>query len=268
MPLSTSVNRITSKDVRLYFTPYATAAQSLVFDLYIDPTVTSGNFYLRINGVQSSAISLSAFDGAADDDARAALIDTALTGIAIPLVGNSGLYTTLTDDITVVDHATKTGYYTVTMAGALADKCVVARIDPVSASYDTADYRLEVTTHGSERIRFDAEAMSVDFQQTTETTDATALSEFHDIVLAIRQNMSGSIGLYHAQQSFRFIFGSDVLEGRMELYGSGEGAGKEGLVVDALWEDYSETYPDHEKVEISVSWVRQGEPIMRIGDLQ
>jgi hypothetical protein len=266
--LSSGVNRKTSKDLRVYFTPYGSAAATTVVELYLDPLVTTGNVYLRINGALTSAISMSAVDGAADDDAIATIIQTAIAGTKVPVIGDSGLHTIVaTTDVTVADSDVD-GYMTITFSGSLAEKLVRVSVAPTSAEYQTADYRVEYTTEGTQRIRLDGEAMKLDFQQTTETTDATPISDFHDMTLAIRQNMTGSLGIYHAAQSYRFMFGEDNLEGRMEIFPYGEGSGKEEIIIDARLSDYSESYPDHDKIECELSYERLGEPISPVGSVQ
>ena len=114
-----------------------------------------------------------------------------------------------------------------------------------------------VTTIGGAWIPLSADMSEFNYEETSETTDVTGLSEIEQEVLVVKSNASFSLSLYEANQSWSPIIYSGI-EGRMRVFNEGKVVDKKYLEMECLLESVSGSTPDHDVLEKEVSGMRQG----------
>jgi len=239
MACSTVTTRITSKDILIQFLPCG-AAGTHVQHFYFHDDVTAGTFKLRVNGEETAAITFS--------DTAATLItnvNAALDALNTLTAGDLVLSGSDVTDMTLT--AAAGGWYTVLVS------------DDSLTGNTTADpnYTTAVTTQGSELITLSSDVSSFSFEETVETVDVTAISEYEATEIDVKSSMTFSMNIYKANQSWEHVIFAGQ-SGILYVYPEGKFDGKQYFALNALIESVSEDYPDHEKVEKEISGMRQG----------
>ena len=126
----------------------------------------------------------------------------------------------------------------------------------------------EVTTQGSGWVRLSDDVSAVDWELSVETVDTTAISEYNRTEVPVADSVSGTASFYKNKstssgEQFALFLTPEKAWGILRIYPEGKVLGKEVITLRALVENFSETYPDHEKVEQELSFMRQGAWITR-----
>lgn len=231
--------RLTSKDLFIQFLPHG-VANIHVQHLYFQADIDGGTFKLRVNGEETTDITMT---GVVATDLIA--INAALD--ALPNLTAGDIVATGTDIIDITLTAIVNFWYTIQVS------------DDQLTGNTSADPNLQtkVTTQGSILITLSGEASQFSWEATIETTDVTPISQMerHEIPVASAANWD--LSLYKANQ----IWAIQIYEGQwgyLYLYPEGKFVGKELYAMQALFDKVSESYPDHDSVEVEVSGSRQG----------
>jgi len=241
MACSTVTTRITSKDILIQFLPCG-AAGTHVQHLYMHADVSGGSFKLRVNGEETAAIAYNATTAT-----MIASINTALDNLNTLSAGDIVASGTVQTDITL----TATGLGSAWVSILVSDDSLTgnATADP--------NYTTEVTTQGSALITLSSDVSSFSFEETVETVDVTAISEYEATEIDVKSSMTFSMNIYKANQSWEHVIFAGQ-SGILYVYPEGKFDGKQYFALNALIESVSEDYPDHEKVEKEISGMRQG----------
>lgn len=238
---ATTTARITSKDLVIQFLPCGVAATH-VQKLYFQADLTGGTFKLRVNGELTAAITFDATEATLITNVDAAL--DALPNLSAAEIALTG---TDIEDMTLT--ASGNGWYTIDIVdiGSLTGN---SGADP--------NLTTEVTTQGSELYTLSTNISAFNWEQTVETVDVTAISEYERTEIPVAEAVAFDMSIYKATDiTWKHAVHAGV-SGTLYVYPQGKIVGKDYLAFTALFENYSEDYPDHEKVEISASGMRQG----------
>lgn len=246
-------NRITSKDMRVEFLPNG-VAQNHIFVLGISGGSASGNFKLRVNGQLTPTIAVTG--GAA----TAANVSSALATLKNP----DGTAMVASTDFEITGTNTP---LTIEFKGKNAQRYFVIRVED-STLGTTGTVYLQTTQQGAGLIVLSADMSSFDYSLSTDSVDVTAISEVETNMLGVKTDMTWSLSMYNASQDYLYVLGSEILYGTITVYPRGLGSGYEYFSFNTLKEEFSETYPDHEKVEINISGRRVGAMVIPFGAKQ
>ena len=125
---------------------------------------------------------------------------------------------------------------------------------------------LTITSQGSRWYTISAEASDFSFSGTQETTDVTGMSEKSRRHASTVSDATFSLSIYEAKQEYRHAFAEGV-EGYLRVFDDGKLVGNRYFAWQVLLTDVEESYPMHEKIEISIDGRRQGDPIARVGSV-
>lgn len=234
--------RITSSKTYAEFKHNRQAADSThVQTLSIEGTVSGGTFRLRVNGYLTAAIAWHAVDATVVSN-----INTALDLIT-PSAGDLVATGATVEAMTLTGNAV--GHWRVAI-----DKDA----DLLTGNTTTdPNITTEVTTIGGTWIQLHSDMSEFNYEETSETTDVTGLSELAQEVLVVKSNASFSLSLYEANQSWSPIIYSGI-EGRLRIFNEGKVIDKKYLEMECLLESVSGNTPDHDVLEKEISGMRQG----------
>ncbi len=241
--------RITSSAIYIEFLPQSLLPATHIETWAFDAAVDGGTFKIWFNGETTAAITMSATPATLITSVNAALdaLDNTSAGDLV-LSGT---------DITAM----------ILTATGIANGYVVTKIRENLLTQGTPNSNekliLTVTTQGSDWIRVSDEASALDWEASTDTVDVTAISEYHRTHRGVAENVSGTISLYKPvvdnqaiEISLAMVAGNT---GVLRYFPEGKIVGKEVMSMDIIIETFSEDFPDHEKVEQEVSFMRLGE---------
>lgn len=251
--MATITNRITSKDMRVEFIPYGTEQNHVVTLGYTGSGSGSGTFKLRVNGQLTGSITV------ASGAVAATALSTALTGLKNP----DGTAMVASTDFEITGTNTP---LSVEFKGKNANRYFVIRIEDMAIT--GGEVYLDTTQIGAGEIVLSADMSSFDYTISTSGVDVTAISEVEEAMLAVKSSMTFSLSMYNATQDYLYVLGDEILYGTLTVYPRGLGSGLPYFSFYAMKEEYGESYPDHEKVEISISGRRVGAMIVPFGAVQ
>lgn len=217
------------------------SAQTMIWGLAWDDALTGGTFRLRVNGELTADITFSATEATLITNVNAAL--DALSGLSAGELVLSG-----TDLVSMVLTSTANKYYRLESP---------ADYDAYTGGGTDDDLTISVTQTGGDWIALSADMSEFSYEETSETTDVTGLSEVEQEVLVVKSNASFSLSLYEANQSWSPQIYSGI-EGRMRVFNEGKVVGKKYLEMECLLETVSGSNPDHDVIEKEISGMRQG----------
>ena len=243
--------RYTSKDVRIEWIPNSATAVHVQV-LAFESGASGGTFKLRVNGELTANITFNSTAATLVTN-----INSALDALANLDAGDIAASGTSISAITLTADSSK--YYEIAVeAVALTGTGLSA--DPISST---------VTTQGSELFVISAEMSSFEFEESIDKVDMTAISEYDQTELAVKRMLTWSGNMFHVTRE-NATDQSSVWQtslqagktGRLTIYPKGKFVGKEYFSFDTLIDSFSQSYPDHEKVEIAFSGTRQGAMIV------
>lgn len=235
--------RITSEEIRIEFFPRSDLAtgENHIQHLYFDGAVDGGTFKLWVNGEVTASISWNA------------TIATLLTNINtaldnLPNVATGAIVATGASDADITLTAAADGYYRIYVFENLLTQTVPNTNEKLQT---------EVTQQGTEQIVISAQASAFNFEAQSETVDMTAISEFDRLEVAVAMAVNFEISLYKADETWEHAIYAGTY-GTFRVFPRGKIVGREYFQFRGLIETVGEDYPDHEKVERTVSGMRQG----------
>lgn len=237
-------NRITSENIFIEFLPCSTVEATHVQKLYFDSAVDGGTFTLWVNGEVTAPITMTGTP-ATDVGAIQSALD-ALDGLA-------------TDEFTV----SGTAITEITLT-ASENKFYVIEVKDNDLTQTTPNsnpkVQTEVTTQGAVWTKISTDISAVDWSGSAEMVDVTAISEYARTEIPVASTMSGTISVFKTQigTSNLALMMYEGAWGVIRIFPEGKVAGKEIISCRVVIEEFSEDYPDHEKVEIEISFMRQG----------
>jgi len=235
--------RITSAGTYAEFKHGRGASEQVQTDQFVfNDTLTGGVFRLRVNGEETGDITFS--------DTEATLItnvDAALDALAGLSAGELALTGSDVVDMTLTSNVSK--FYRVE---SVSDAQALT-----GASTSDAHFTINSLTIGGAWIALSADMSEFNYEETSETTDVTGLSEIEQEVLVVKSNASFSLSLYEANQTWSPVIFSGI-EGRMRVFNEGKVVDKKYLEMECLLESVSGSTPDHDVLEKEVSGLRQG----------
>lgn len=244
------VQRMTSESIYVEYLPFSCEEASHVQHLYFDDAVDGGTFKLSVNGNVTAAITWNATIATFLASINSAL--DALPNLAAGDIVASGASDA---DITL----------TATAATALLKYFVIEIYDDsLTQTVPNSNPKLqtEVTTQGSGWVRLSDDISAVDWELSVETVDVTAISEFSRTEIPVADSASGTMSFYKNKGAdatpLGLYFTVEGAWGVFRIFPEGKLLGKEIISFRALVESFSESYPDHEKVEQELSFMRQG----------
>ena len=248
MPISVT-SRITSEHIRIEFLPGSLTEETHVETFAFDSAVDGGTFKIWYNGETTAAITFDATPATLITNVNAALDALANTS-AGDLVMSGSVITTM------VITATGLGNGFVRLLSPAANETSLTQGTP------NVNPKLEqtVTTQGAAWAVLSAEASSFSWERSVETVDVTAISEYDRLEIPVAEAVSFDISLYKLKAgSASWIYGVYAgNNGLFWVFPEGKEVGKENFQFKGLIESNGEDYPDHEKVEIELSGMRQG----------
>lgn len=252
MPDNSGVtNRITSEKIYIEFLPCQTVEAEHVQQLVFDSAVDGGTFKLWVNGEITGAITMT---GTAATDVSA--INTALD--ALPNLSSGDIVASGSDitDITLTASGYGNGFFR-----------ILIEDDSLTQSTPNSNTKLQttVTTQGATWTKISTDISAVDWSASAETVDVTAISEYERTEIPVATTVGGTISVYKTAvgSSDLALMMYEGSWGTMRIFPEGKLVGKEIIAFRALIEEFSEDYPDHEKIEIEISFMRQGAWISR-----
>jgi hypothetical protein len=248
--------RMTSESIYIEYLPFSCDPASHVQHFYFDSAVSSGTFKLAVNGNVTAAITFSATEATLITAVNAALD-------ALPNLAAGDLVLSGADITDMILTATATTALLKFFLVEVYDDSLVQAV-PNSNPHVTT----EVTTQGSGWVRLSDDISAVDWELSVETVDVTAISEYNRTEVPVADSVSGTASFYKnkanaALEQFALFLTPEKAWGILRIYPEGKVLGKEVITLRALVENFSESYPDHEKVEQELSFQRQGAWITR-----
>lgn len=251
MATGVAVNRITSKDIQVEYTPVGTEGSPTKVRLYIRSTpsggVISGTFRLWVNGKLTDNITYNATPLTLATSVAAALNNANTLGAAA---------------VTAADSPTEPGNIEVTLA-----TNGFYRFEPVTTQDDgdntllNATLKIFVITQGTQTYRIDGEAVSFSYEDSVDMIDMTSISEFDNVSVPVKSSMTYELNIYEAVQTWGFIFYKGA-GGILQVWETGKVTGSKYFSFNSIIDSYGKDFPDHEKVEISISGMRKGPMII------
>lgn len=234
--------RITSAGTFAEFKHSRAAAEAAhVQTLSVEGTVSGGTFRLRVNGKLTAAIAWDAIDATVVSN-----INTALDAIT-PSAGDVVCTGATVEAMTLTGAAV--GYWRIAI-----DKDAELLTGNTTTNPNITTL---VTTIGGAWFALSADMSEFNYEETSETTDVTGLSELEQEVLVVKSNASFSLSLYEANQSWSPTIYAGI-EGRLRVFNEGKVVDKKYLEMECLIESVSGNTPDHDVLEKEVSGMRQG----------
>lgn len=216
--------------------------QPHIAQFVFNDTLTGGTFRLRVNGEETADITFS--DTEAD---LITAVDAALDALAGLDAGELAMTGSDLVDMTLTSNVNK--FY---------------RIESVSdaealtgATTNDAHLTINTTQIGGDWIALSADMSEFSYEETSETTDVTGLSQLETEMLVVKSNASFNLSLYEANQDWSPQIYSGI-EGRLRVFNEGKVVGKKYLEMEVLLETVSGTTPDHDVLEKELSGMRQG----------
>lgn len=239
MSCTVDTGRYTSKDIVIQFLPCG-VADNHVQELYIHADVTGGTFKLRVNGELTAAITHSETEATLVASIQAALDNLALLAPNDIVVSSPG-----------ADHFTLTaaanGWFTITVeADALTGNAT-----------DEPNIQTVVTDQGSTTYTLSAQISKFSYEVKTDTTDVTAISEYEETQIPVKETMTFDISLFDAEEDWLFAVRSGR-RGLFSVYPKGKIVGYRYFEFNGLIDTLSPDFPDHDVVEKTISGMRQG----------
>lgn len=241
-------NRLTSKDVRIEFTPCSLVAAAHDVDLLFHADVTGGTFKLRINGELTGAITFSDTDATLDTNIGNAITALSLTGITFTV-------------------STTTDTTSLTVSQSKFIRIVLEDNQLTGNATADPDYSFTLNTQGSEVVVLSGELTQFSYEESTDTVDVTAISELEATEIAVKSSMSFDATIYDANEDFTLYMLKSGENGLYTVYKEGKVVGKEVFAFTGLAESVGKELPDHEKIEISLSGMRQGAMSIPFGSI-
>lgn len=218
------------------------AEQVQTMQFVFNDTLTGGVFRLRVNGYETGDITFSDTEATLITNVDAAL--DALSNLSageLALTGTDLVNMTLTSNVSM--------YYRVES---------VSDSQALTGATTSDDHLLiNMTQTGGAWIALSADMSEFNYEETSETTDVTGLSEVEQEVLTVKSNASFSLSLYEANQTWSPAIYSGI-EGRMRVFNEGKVINKKYLEMECLLETVSGNTPDHDVIEKEISGMRQG----------
>lgn len=237
--------RFTSKDIVIQYLPCGLAATHIQ-TLSIEASISGGTFKLRVNGELTATIAWHATDATV-----VANINTALD--ALPNLDASDI---------VASGATVEAM-TLTASGAGNKWFTIEIVADALTGNTSADPNITtlITTQGSILFTVSSDISAFNWEATVETVDVTTISEYARTEIPVAEAVSFDMSIYKATdqtEDFKHSMYAGA-SGHLTVYPTGKTIGLDVFSFVGLFENYSEDYPDHEKVEISANGMRQGD---------
>ncbi len=242
--MATVTNRITSKDIVIKYIP--NFAEDTHVETFNFPTATGGTFRLRVNGELTDAITYSATPATlvSNIQAKIDLLDRQVdaTDPALTVAGSALTAITLTGD---------------------ADGFFEFRVESSALTGGTVGDEIThlTTTQGSLSITISAQASSFETEESVDTVDVTAISEYEETVIPVKSSMTFSVNLFEANEDWQIAVRAGNM-GTFYVYEQGVVTGRKYFAFKALIESVSKSFPDHEKVEFTISGRRIDEMVV------
>jgi hypothetical protein len=248
MPIKVT-SRITSEKIRIDFLPGSLVEATHIQHIYFDSANDGGTFKLWVNGETTAAITFSATPATLVSN-----INTALDALANLTAGDIVASGSVITDITLTASGAGNKFFRILPHP--DNETTITQGTPNNNPKEVHD----VTTQGSSWITLSAQASSFSWERSLETVDVTAISEFDRLEIGVAEAVSFDISLYKLEAGSEdwvyAIYGGN--NGLLWVFPEGKVVGKEHFQFQALIESVGEDYPDHEKVEIEISGMRQG----------
>lgn len=239
MGCEVSNGRFTSKDIVIQYLPCGVAADH-VQHLLFQASVTGGTFKLRVNGKETAAITYSDTAATLVSAINAALDAVTVAAGDIVASGAASTDITLTADVGL-------GWFTIEISNDSLTGNTSA--DP---SVTTV-----ITTQGSKLYTLSAQISKFDYEETIDTTEVTALSEYEATEIPTKSSMTFTLSLYQCTEDWNLAVRAGN-RGIMYVYEKGKVSGEKYFAFWALFDKASVTFPDHDVVEAEISGKRQG----------
>lgn len=218
------------------------AEQPHIQHLYMHADIAGGTFRLRVNGELTDDITITGTEAT-----DVASINTALDALSNLADGDIVCSGTALEDLTLTGAAD--GFYRIE---------IPEDHEALTGNTSTApNITTEVTQIGGTWIALSADMSEFSYEETSETTDVTGLSEVEQEVLVVKSNASFNLSLYEANQSWSSVIYSGI-EGRLRVFNEGKIVGKKYLEMKCLIETVTGNTPDHDVLEKEISGMRQG----------
>lgn len=245
MSVCVTPNRITSEKIRIDWLPLSCTVETHVQELQFESTLTGGTFRLRVNGEETANITYNS------------TIATLLTNInnaldALDVLGAGDIVATGTLVTAVTLTAIADGFYKIELSD-------IAGL--TGNSTNNPNLTTTITTQGSDWFTLSAELSSFGWEESVETVDVTAISEYARTEIPVASTATISATMYKADTSWKHAVYAGAW-GIIQVYPQGKFDGEEYFSGRILIESVSEDYPDHEVVERDISGMRQGEWIV------
>jgi hypothetical protein len=130
-----------------------------------------------------------------------------------------------------------------------------------------SDLVVKFTPDGGVITTISGDQTSFSFSRKLDTVDVTAGNERERYFKPTIESMDFSLDIFDANQSYQEDIAPRV-EGLLEVFKQGVGAGLPILSFNALWTGYDEDMPFDGALEISLSGVRQGAMVADFGTTQ
>lgn len=253
----TQTTRLTSKDIRVEYTPCGTAPATHDEDLVFGTNITGGTFRLRFNGEQTANIT---FDETVQGT-TATNMQSALNGL--PNL-NGGTFTVTGSD---TDSDSEDDTFRVQFSQDGWVRIQVENLSDLTVSSGEAEVLHDVTVQGTETFVVSNEFTQFAYERTVDTVDVTAISEYEGTDIPVKATMSFDATIYDANEAFTAYVLEEGQNGLFVVYKEGKLIGKEHFSFVGLIETLGTDFPDHEKIEISMSGMRQGDMIIPFGSI-
>jgi hypothetical protein len=234
----TSPNRITSQNLVMEYTPCGDAAVMHEVELEFvqhgsDPL--AGAFVLWVDGHLTAPITYNATVATLATSVGAAIDAVLPATFTVAAVGGK---------VNIVADAV--GYHRIL---GLLGTLVADKINVV------------VLAQGTQTVSITSQASSFSWEDTIDTTDATALNQFDAVNIPVKGSMTFEISLFRANLDWDYFFHS-AAEGQFTIYEEGKVTGKKYFAFNALLDSDGGNAPDHDKMERTISGSRQGSMVV------
>lgn len=233
----------TTTNVLIQFLPGG-AEQVHIQHLYFNSNVTGGTFKLRVNGNLTAAITFSTTVATLISN-----INTALDALPNLNAGDIVASGTAVTDITLTGAAN--GYYYIRVE------------DDQLTGNSTADPNVTdaVTQCGGEWLTLSDTLNSFSYTATVDTIETQGMSEFAKDVMAVSEDANWDASMYVTKQDWdSYII--QGMTGYLAIYNAGKVVGERYMIMNTLITEASFDYPDHDKMEVSLTGQRKGDWIV------
>lgn len=248
-------NRLTSKDIRIEYIPEGLVPATHDEDLTFSTNIDGGTFKLRVNGELTADITFDeSVQGTTETNIQNALDALPNLSAGDIVVTGSDTDTDSADDSFALAAAAD-GWY---------------RIEFVDTGLTASGggeilVQQEVNTQGTEVFVISTQVTQFSYERTVDTVDVTTISEFEGTDIPVKSTMSFDATIYDADEDFtRFVI-EEGQSGLFTVYKTGKFDGHDVFAFVGLIENVGEDFPDHEKLEISLSGMRQGAMVIPFG---